>query len=480
MAVRLPKWVLMNLTPALLTLVIRGLSRASGNCAHPNSRIFTSDAAFRDQLIQALLHCGVSPLATLTCKAGAISGYHRHDTSVDETVYTVTEVKKLSESEQAQYRPIRATANMWRVTWSTAASNAGKRSCWPSMRNHRDVTTQPFSKHRDGRIWCVEVDSPAHAIIVAQRAQRHGSLVTQSRPVFCGNCRHVPEYRAFGLEEFVWARLVVITRIFGLVVNGNKTDGLVPMADMLNHKRPRETSWTFDDSRGSFTITSLRPMSRGEQIYDSYGRKCNSRFFVNYGFSLEDNEDNQIAVWVGLILDDPHYAMKCRYMGGPRAGAQLQRFQIPIDYKEKAAKECFSFLRFAHAKDSELLLLSSEEKEVNVKDIAPLSIRNELSVVKHIARVCESCLREFDSTVEEDEAMLKRGDLTMNERNAVLMRKGEKEVGRYYIELEAEMEKLVNMPWKDFKRTAQKAYSGRGKFDAYVTGIVVPLLKGDH
>ncbi len=72
-------------------------------------------------------------------------------------------------------------------------------------------------------------------------------------------------------DEFVWARLVVITRIFGLLVNGAKTDGLVPMADMLNHKRPRETSWTYDDSRGGFTITTLRALNRGEQIYDSYG-----------------------------------------------------------------------------------------------------------------------------------------------------------------------------------------------------------------
>ena len=273
-------------------------------------------------------------------------------------------------------------------------------------------------------------------------------------------CRHVPEFRQFGLEEFVWARLVVITRIFGLVVAGNKTDGLVPMADMLNHKRPRETSWTFDDARGSFTITSLKPMARGEQIFDSYGRKCNSRFFVNYGFSLEDNEDNQIAVYLGLPRDDPHYAMKCRYLGGPRAGAQLQRFQIPVDYKEKATKEAFSFLRFAHAKDSELLLLSSEEKELNVKDIAPLSIRNELSVVKHLARVCAACLREFDSTVEEDERLLREDGgrrLSMNERNAVLMRKGEKEVGLYYVELEREVDKLVAMPWKDFKRACLAA-----------------------
>ena len=42
-------------------------------------------------------------------------------------------------------------------------------------------------------------------------------------------------------------------------------------------QRPRETSWTYDDTRGAFTITALRGLNQGEQIYDSYGRKCNSR-----------------------------------------------------------------------------------------------------------------------------------------------------------------------------------------------------------
>jgi histone-lysine N-methyltransferase SETD3 len=54
--------------------------------------------------------------------------------------------------------------------------------------------------------------------------------------------RHVPEFGRYTLDEFVWARLVVITRIFGLVIEGNKTDGLVPYADMLNHKKPREVA----------------------------------------------------------------------------------------------------------------------------------------------------------------------------------------------------------------------------------------------
>jgi histone-lysine N-methyltransferase SETD3 len=52
-------------------------------------------------------------------------------------------------------------------------------------------------------------------------------------------CRALPAFRAHSYADFVWARLAVITRIFGLQVGGVKTDGLVPYADMLNHKLPR-------------------------------------------------------------------------------------------------------------------------------------------------------------------------------------------------------------------------------------------------
>ena len=58
------------------------------------------------------------------------------------------------------------------------------------------------------------------------------------------------------------------------------------------HLPSLQTKWTFDDNLNGFTITSLKSIPRGEQVYDSYGRKCNSRFFVNYGFSLDDNEED--------------------------------------------------------------------------------------------------------------------------------------------------------------------------------------------
>ena len=52
-------------------------------------------------------------------------------------------------------------------------------------------------------------------------------------------CEAVPEYKQFPIKEFSEIRMMVSSRIFGINIKNLKTDGFVPMADMLNHKRPR-------------------------------------------------------------------------------------------------------------------------------------------------------------------------------------------------------------------------------------------------
>lgn len=72
--------------------------------------------------------------------------------------------------------------------------------------------------------------------------EKIGDRIDSLRREYENICRSVPEFTRYTHWEFVWARLVVITRIFGLMIKTNKTDGLVPYADMLNHKRPRESA----------------------------------------------------------------------------------------------------------------------------------------------------------------------------------------------------------------------------------------------
>lgn len=290
--------------------------------------------------------------------------------------------------------------------------------------------------------------------------------------------RAVDEFNKFHLDDFVWARLVVITRIFGMNIAGNKTDGLVPYADMLNHKRPRETSWTFDDNRNGFLITTTKAVPRGAEIFDSYGRKCNHRFFVNYGFALDINDDNEALIQVELPKTDKHFNTKLGFLGGHAFNAKRE-FQIPGFYREKKCKEFFSFLRFIHAKDTEMMMISSGDG-FKLDEIAPISIRNEIACLITASRVCKHHLAAFEHSLEHDLEFLASGKLKMysNERNAVIMRRGEKQVLTFFINLAKKAIKLLGMPWRDVKRVTSKiSYASEDPIDHYIKAVVCDLVQ---
>lgn len=121
------------------------------------------------------------------------------------------------------------------------------------------------------------------------------------------------------LDEFKWARMCVCSRNFGLTIDGHRTSALVPHADMLNHYRPRETKWTFDEERQAFTITTLQHIAAGAQVYDSYGQKCNHRFLLNYGFAVEDNREldgfcpNEVPIELYVDPGDPLFSEKLEF-----------------------------------------------------------------------------------------------------------------------------------------------------------------------
>lgn len=291
-------------------------------------------------------------------------------------------------------------------------------------------------------------------------------------------CEHVPQFARFPHKDFVWARLVVITRIFGLVIDGVKTDGLVPMADMLNHRRPRETKWTYDQNKQGFVISALQHIKQDAEIFDSYGRKCNSRFFVNYGFSLEHNPDNEARMEFVLPSTYPQFSMKVLMLGETMDEEGVTReFQIPMNYKEKKVKACFSFLRLMNAKEKEMLLLT---EDTDLDDILPISVKNEQLSLLALSKAAKASLDLFDHTLEHDQALLADTEnypFMSNKRNIVLMRRGEKEVLHFYKDLAKTCIPMFRMQWKDLKKVASKYKDDDDPLGNYIKSVVVPLVK---
>jgi hypothetical protein len=58
------------------------------------------------------------------------------------------------------------------------------------------------------------------------------------------------------LEEFQWARMIITSRAFNIVMEGEPTTALVPLGDMINHHRPREMSYAFDETQQAMMFTT--------------------------------------------------------------------------------------------------------------------------------------------------------------------------------------------------------------------------------
>ena len=182
---------MMQLTASEMRLVIGSLWRAAGSWESGQKRIRTSDLELRDQLQQALLHCGYSPRTNLACHANTPGGYQRSIRD-NPSVDTSTHAHDLSDDETAQYEPAQDSPDCWAVTWMDLSSQLDERSSWPTLMRQRDVSLVDYDRERDGRMWCVNVHHPDH-LILAQRAYRckDGRVTKQSRPIIVGNCAPV-------------------------------------------------------------------------------------------------------------------------------------------------------------------------------------------------------------------------------------------------------------------------------------------------
>jgi histone-lysine N-methyltransferase SETD3 len=293
-----------------------------------------------------------------------------------------------------------------------------------------------------------------------------------------------PELKEWFLyKDWVWAKIVVITRVFSLIINGVKTEGLVPLIDMCNHNLKSETIWKFEDSLNSFVLCSKEKIWSGEEIFDSYGKKCNSRFFVNYGFTLLNNqEDNRARLRIIMDKDciDDAKQHKINMLG-----EQDKLMLVCLQHQEKDTVELFSLLRILCGNKLELgkILLQQEKKEYSFNEIPPVSVRNEEEVLKLLSKICERTLKEFPTSIADDKQLLSKSkNLTNNIRNCIVMRLSEKEVLKSYITLNKMCEPLFELYRK--KASPKKIYTSINQvklnikyLESYFNIVVSPLLE---
>ena len=76
---------------------------------------------------------------------------------------------------------------------------------------------------------------------------------------------------------------------------------MVPYCDNFNHEvGQKQLAWAYDDDEDGLNVTALVDIPAASTLSISYGDKCNSRFFLNYGFVNEHNDANEYSLMLTI------------------------------------------------------------------------------------------------------------------------------------------------------------------------------------
>ena len=140
-------------------------------------------------------------------------------------------------------------------------------------------------------LWGTKVLNLLKGTILLNKIYDRKKYLINDYKIICNNC---PGFEnEFSFERFIKIRLLVGSRNFGIFIDGIKKSAMVPLADSFNHSFEPTLNWGYND--GFFEMRSPNIIKPGIEIYDSYGKKCNSILLLTYGFLLDNNENNTLS-----------------------------------------------------------------------------------------------------------------------------------------------------------------------------------------
>lgn len=240
----------------------------------------------------------------------------------------------------------------------------------------------------------------------------------------------LPQDQTFTREEYVWARIIVDSRVHRARAFGVETVVLVPLADLLDHSRDYNVEWRIESTLG-FLYSSGRQLEPGTPLTISYGSKGNSVLFSNYGFTLEGNPDDDAEIELPDLAPDHPFHEKAKSSGMVRNGMRV--FTVTADHEDSAARQLVSFLRLAHLDETTKAGVDAAMDSASL-DLPVISPDNETKAMTALQAACKHGLQQFPTSIEEDDALLKEGGLPIKLQHAVRVRRGEKAVLAYFEE----------------------------------------------
>eukprot|EP00899_Mesostigma_viride_P004634 jgi/Mesvir1/14171/Mv09634-RA.1 len=232
----------------------------------------------------------------------------------------------------------------------------------------------------------------------------------------------------FSLPQLTWALQMVLSRSLTVTYpDGIQLPVMVPVADLFNYAG-EGGKIIIDSGASMIKVVAQVPVKAGQQVFTQVDLKSNFDLLALFGFTLPDNQHDTIEMVVQPPRNDPFEAIR----EGMRRALGLPADHTYTLTRGGSLQGIMLALRVQFLRPSEF------DKFAVLEQGKPVSLENELAVMRAILATCKSTLAQFPTTREQDTAaLLAEGGLPRNHAFAIIYRMGEKRV------LEEAMERIA-------------------------------------
>jgi len=266
---------------------------------------------------------------------------------------------------------------------------------------------------------------------MSRKIQDRINNFVQDYKIICNCCDGFEEEYSF--NDFLFIRILVGSRNFGIRIDGVKRVAMVPFSDMLNHHQSPNISWFYDNNKKFFIMRANEAISRGNTVTDTYGNKCNSLMLLYYGFALPNNKSNTLCLTLSNKMNRTRAESK-KYEMFPQLDAYLK-----TDLKDYATNNVFTFFRIWVADDNELA-----QYRYRTKYSSPISVNNEIRMLTALNTFMEKQKGKYILSYEKAVELANSISKDTQEYLALLLIIGELEIIRFYISFTTHMIKHLS------------------------------------
>ncbi len=208
------------------------------------------------------------------------------------------------------------------------------------------------------------------------------------------------------IHPSLWNNSVMNVSTFGKAINLVRTRGftcfgepyLIPGADMFNHGSPELQSARLitDEDEEWFTMTSTKPIAKGEEIMTSFGSGLSNAHLCNsYGFILKDNPYDYVLLppeFVMEVCKEVFFALSEGGMTELTADKLEDMWKSRVQMLEPSGnglpKQPYQLSKFDLCPESLMETVS-----------LMLMTEDELATQAAVMSCCQKCLKRYNSSV---------------------------------------------------------------------------------